>query len=218
MKVTREQIREGEEMNIKELYTRILTARYKHLEETASFAFEREDDTLYIYFEKSNGKTDWKNNFDFPAKPYRDMKNKWFAHRGFLRVWKVIEPHLKAEICDLTVKRIIIGGYSHGAAIAVLCHEYCKFNRPDADIKGFGSGCPRVLWGLMRKAVKQRFDGFTVIRNGRDIVTHLPPAIYGFRHIGKMLKIGQRSGYNQFEAHYPKNYRNELGDYEEEWI
>ena len=33
-------------MNIKELFERILSAEYTHLEETASFAFERDGDTL----------------------------------------------------------------------------------------------------------------------------------------------------------------------------
>lgn len=200
-------------MNIANLYVKILTAKYTHLEETASFAFERDGDTLYIYFEKSNGKTDWKNNFDFPAKPYRDMQNKWFAHRGFLKVWKVIEPHLKEEILDENVKHIVIGGYSHGAAIAVLCHEYCKYNRSDILIEGYGFGCPRVVWGYLQEAVKQRFEGFTVIRNGCDIVTKVPPKIFGYRHIGKLLKIGQFKGYGHVESHFPMLYLKEVSEY-----
>lgn len=202
-------------MFITKLYEKTLRATYTHLEEqTASYCTEREGETLYIFFEWSNGKTDWLNNFDFPAKPYRDMQNKWFAHRGFLRVWKVIEPHLQAEICDLSVNRIVISGYSHGAAIAALCHEYCKFNRPDANITGYGFGAPRVVWGFLRKAVKKRFEGFTVIRNAGDIVTKVPPCIFGFRHIGNMLQIGRDKGYNPVEAHYPSAYRTELKELE----
>jgi hypothetical protein len=199
-------------MNLGIMLSKILQAEYTHLEETASFAYEREGDTLYLYFEKSNGKTDWKNNFDFPAKPYRQMEHKWYAHRGFLKVWKVIEPHLKPQICNPTVRRIIIGGYSHGAAIALLCHEYCKYNRPDADVSGYGFGAPRVLWGFIRKAVKKRFEGFTVIRNGCDIVTHVPPALFGYRHVGTMIKIGRGKGYNLVASHYAHNYQTELRD------
>lgn len=202
-------------MIITELYERILRSKYIHIgDQTASYIPQREGDTLYILFEWSNGKTDWLNNFDFPAKPYRKMQDKWYAHRGFLRVWKAIEPHLQAEICDLSVKKIIIGGYSHGAAIAALCHEYCKFNRPDAIILGYGYGAPRVVWGFLRKAVKKRFEGFTVIRNGCDIVTKVPPKIFGFRHIGNMLQIGRDKGYNPVEAHFPEVYRKELKDLE----
>lgn len=208
-------------MNIKELFAKILNLKdqYIHLENGASYFFERKGDTLYIYFEWSNGKIDWINNFKFAAKsvisvkkPYKNMSDKWRSHRGFLGVWKIIEPHLQAEICDLTVNHIVIGGYSHGAAIAVLCHEYCKYNRPDIsdNIEGYGYGCPRVVWGFLRKAVKQRFEGFTVIRNGCDIVTHAPPAIFGYRHIGNMMKIGKGEGYKPFESHYPELYFKEL--------
>lgn len=197
-------------MNITELFTKIRSVKYTHLEQTASFAYEREGSTLYIYFEESNGATDWKNNFDFPAKPYRDMHNKWYAHRGFLRVWKVIEPHLKEQILDNAIEHIIIGGYSHGAAIALLCHEYCRYNRPEILIEGYGFGCPRVVWGFTRKAVKKRFEGFTVIRNGKDIVTHVPPKALGFRHVGVLMKIGRGKGYKPIESHFPSNYKNEL--------
>lgn len=201
-------------MELKELFQKILDLKekYVHLDNDASFYFERKGDTLYIYFEKSNGATDWKNNFDFPAKPYRDMKNKWFAHRGFLKVWKTIEPYLQPYICDLAVNKIEIGGYSHGAAIALLCHEYCKFNRPDIsdNIEGYGFGCPRVVWGFMKKCVKKRFEGFTIIRNGKDLVTHVPPAIFGYRHAGDMLKIGRNKGYKPIESHYPDKYLKEL--------
>lgn len=197
-------------MKLFDLFVKIRQVEYTHLEETASFAYEREGNTLHIYFEESNGATDWKNNFDFPAKPYRQMEHKWFAHRGFLRVWKVIEPHLQPQICDPTVEQIIIGGYSHGAAIAALCHEYCKYHRPDINVVGFGFGAPRVLWGFIRKAVKKRFEGFTVIRNGRDIVTFVPPKWLGYRQVGDLLYIGQESGYRPIESHYPENYKKEL--------
>lgn len=208
------------ELTLKRLFQKILLKhKYKHLEKDASYYFERQGDTLYIFFEKSNGATDWFNNFKFSAKsvtlgkkPYKNMKDKWRAHRGFLKVWKIIEPHLQAEILDPTVNKIVIGGYSHGAAIALLCHEYCKFNRHDIskNIEGYGFGCPRVVWGFMRKAVKKRFEGFTVIRNGKDIVTHVPPAIFGYRHVGNVLKIGLNEGYLPIMSHHWRFYLKEL--------
>lgn len=199
-----------------DFFMKIRSVRYTHLKETASFAYERKGSTLYIYFEESNGITDWKNNLDFPAKPYRDMGDKWYAHRGFLKVWEVIEPHLKEAIFDSSVKHIVIGGYSHGAAIALLCHEYCKFNRPDIVVEGYGFGCPRVVWGILGESIKNRFEGFTVIRNGKDIVTHVPPIFLGYRHIGVLKKIGKGKGYKLIESHFPSNYRRELRELYEE--
>lgn len=167
-----------------------------------------------MYFEWSNGVEDWLNNFNFPAKPYRDMENLWFAHRGFLKVWKSIEPYVAERINDKSIKRFEVVGYSHGAAVALLCFEYVRYNRPDAEAIGVGFGSPRVVFGAMRRNVRKRFEGFTVVRNGKDIVTRMPPAILGFRHAGKLLKIGCPKGL--IKDHYPENYKSALWAYEGE--
>jgi hypothetical protein len=181
-----------------------LTAKYIHTENDGSYSVERSGNKLTLLFEWSNGKTDWRNNLDFPAKPYRDMSNLWFCHRGFLKVWKSIEPHLKDYIFDLTVTEIDIVGYSHGGAIAQLCYEYVKFNRPDVVAIGYGFGSPRVLWGFANNAVKSRFKGFKVIRNGKDLVTHLPPVLLGFHHVCDVVEIGESKGL--IVDHYMHNY------------
>lgn len=201
-------------MNLLNLYQQVLNEKYIQLkEETASYSYKRDGNILYIFFEWSNGATDWKNNFDFPAKPYRDMPNRWYVHRGFLKVWKVIEDKLAPFINDIQVKKIIIAGYSHGAALALLCHEYCKFNRPDIkeNINGYGFGCPRVVFGFLKNSVKKRFDGFFVIRNKKDIVTHVPPVLFLFRHVGKLITIGEGK-WNCFDAHRPENYLESLSN------
>ena len=78
--------RKGGNMTLYQLFQRTLCAPYLQLKENAASYFaQREGDALYLFFEKSNGATDWKNNLDFPAKPYRDMEELWFVHRGFLR-------------------------------------------------------------------------------------------------------------------------------------
>lgn len=184
--------------------------RYNHVEDAASYYMRREGDTLKIFFEKSNGLVDWKHNFYFPAKPYRDMKNRWFCHRGFLKVWKSIEPYIKDDILDPAVKAIEIVGYSHGGAIAQLCYEYVRFNRPDVLVFGVGFGAPRVFWGFAKKAVKERFEGFIVVRNGKDLVTHLPPVLFGFRHLGEVVKVGKCCGITGIKDHYPERYLDAL--------
>lgn len=203
---------------ITKTFNDVLNAEYTHLdEETASFAYKVYGSSLHIYFEWSNGITDWKNNFDFPAKPYREMQDKWYCHRGFLKVWKAIEPHLKEQIMNPGIKWICIAGYSHGGAIAQLCYEYCKFNRPDCYLLGYGYGAPRVVWGFLNHRVKERFEGFIVVRNKRDIVTHLPPVLFGYRNIGTLFTIGKGSNYGLIEAHKPENYIKELEKFEALW-
>ena len=127
-----------------------LDDQYNHTEvNKGSYFVEYDNDTLYIYLQGSNGDIDWKNNFDFGAEPYKDMPTKWKAHRGFVRVWKEIEPFVRNDIMNTDVKRINIVGYSHGAALAALAHEYAWFNRPDIrnNIFGYGFEAPRVFRG-----------------------------------------------------------------------
>lgn len=199
-------------MRLYDLFYECINTKYQSAGCCANYAIRRELDTLYIFFEKSVGKTDWKSNFNFPARAHKT----WFAHRGFLAVWKEIEPSLKNYICDKSIKRIIITGYSHGAAIAVLCHEHVWFNRPDLrrKLEGFGFGCPRVFWGVQTADIKQRFENFTVVRNINDIVTHLPPFLLGYSHVGKMLRIGRRGKYSSIDAHREEKILEELFAYE----
>jgi len=196
-------------MTIEKMYNAFkecISVPYTTVENDASFYHEKRGDLLRLFFEPSNGKTDWRSNFDFPTKPYRDMENKWRCHRGFLKVWRSAEPYLKEHIMDPEIKRVEIVGFSHGGAIALLCHEYVKFNRPDVVVHGVGFGAPRVLWGRPNDAVMKRFDGFITVRNWNDIVTKVPPRLFGFRQAGGLLvmKVGTRLG--GIKSHYPANY------------
>lgn len=186
--------------------------QYFHVENDGDYFVKKEGETLKLFFQWSKGKNDWLNNFKFlaiPWKPYKDMRRLWFCHRGFLKVWKSIEPYIAGEIADSNIKRIEIIGYSHGAAIALLCYEYCKYNRSDIDIEGVGFGCPRVFWGYVPKEVKERFKNFTVVRNGNDIVTHVPPVLFGYRHISTVHKVGQT---NPVKDHYETKYYLNLNE------
>lgn len=84
---------------------RCLTAEYLATDEKGDYAIQREGDTLYLCFQWSNGREDWENNFDFPARPYSDMGIKWYCHRGFLRVWKSIKPFIADAVHDKSVKK-----------------------------------------------------------------------------------------------------------------
>ncbi len=212
-------IRKGVFMRLYKLFLRCISIRYPSVDSGASYAVMREGDSLYIFFEGSNGENDWRANLDFPAKAYKRMgRTVWFAHRGFLDTWKNTEAALSQYILDTGIKGIAVTGYSHGAAIAALCHEYIWYNRPDLrdSLEGYGFGSPRVLWGVMSDEVKKRWEKFTVIRNIDDAVTHLPPAFLGYFHIGKMLQIGEKGKYTKIDAHRPENIAKELLLYESE--
>ena len=204
-------------LNLAHLFRHCLNADYIQVENDASFAVFTENQALHILFESSKGDTDWKNNLDFPAVPYRKMEDRWLCHRGFLRVWKSAEPYI-AQILEQTKSScIIVAGYSHGGALAALCHEYIWFHYPHRrrDLHGVGFGCPRVLWCFSGcAALAQRWENFLTIRNLDDAVTHLPPRILGYKHVGTILEIGKKGRYSPVKAHFAENYLDSLEEHE----
>ena len=198
------------------LFRECISRTYRQTALEVSWDFSRRGNVLFIYFEPSNGTRDWINNLTFHAAPYRDMQPPWQCHAGFLKCWESVKPHIAALISDSTLSRVVTVGYSHGAALAVLCHEYVWYRRPDLreTLAGYGFGCPRVLWGYVSKDVAERWTHFTVIRNLPDIVTHVPPRLLGYRHVGKMLEIGEAGKFSAVDAHRASNIRRELRAYE----
>ncbi len=195
-----------------ELFTSCLSQAYNEVARGGSFAVERRGDLLSVYFQHSHGVTDWLNNLDFTAIPYREMDPVWSCHGGFLRVWRAVRPHLEPSLRDPSVKQLRVVGYSHGAALAVLCHEFVWYHRPDLrpSMQGFGFGCPRVLYGCVSPDVALRWEHFYIIRNLDDLVTHLPPRALGYCHVGNLIELGSNGTYSPIDAHRPKNYLAEL--------
>lgn len=189
---------------------------YETVGDSVNYAFKEDGDTLYIYFQGSNSITDWVRNFLFGKKPYKDMEIPYRVHRGFLAAWKTVEDIIIQKITEApkTVKKktgeinptekqykwkhIIIAGYSHGGALAGFCHECVWFWRPDlreSGLEGYGFEAPRFYAGYhVKKALKERWATFKIIRDNCDIVTHCPPSIFSYCHVGDIIKVhGDRS-------------------------
>ena len=159
-----------------ELFKGCLTraGSYMHTYEGGSYLIEYDSVSrqINIWLEWSNGFSDWGNNFSFAVKPYKFMETTWKVHGGFLRVWKSVESYIKDTLDKYyEIPKIRIVGYSHGAALAMLCHEYCVFNYPNAVVETYAFGCPQVLKGKYSTELLSRWDNFTVIKNYDDIVT-----------------------------------------------
>lgn len=178
-----------------DLFNKCLHSPYNTIKETqGDYWLARRNDKLYLLLECSNQTEDWIHNFDFAAKPYKDMPQSWKAHKGFTHVWKSIVPYIEDDIKDSNISQIIIIGYSHGAALACLAQEYVWFNRPDIrdNCYAFAFEPPRVFCGFsIPKNLKERWKNLYVFRNGHDLVTHLPPVIFNYKHVGNLIKIGK---------------------------
>ncbi len=198
---------------------------YETVGEDVNYAFVEEpmNHTLYIYFQGSSSKVDWWRNFLFKKKPYKDMKIPYRVHRGFLAAWKEVEDIIIEKIMehnlpllDMKWKHIIVVGYSHGAALAGFCHECVWFHRYDLrekGLEGYGFEAPRFYGGWnVKEELKERWRTFKVIRNNSDLVTHLPPALFRYCHVGEIVKIhgdvslGPKEWYipDCIKSHYPE--------------
>ncbi len=200
-------------MTLSTLFENCLNARYISTENGGDYAIEKQNGMVYIYLESSDGVEDWKNNFSFSVEEYkREGESVIYAHRGFLRVFLSILPHIEKEIKSEKNTRFTVVGFSHGGALAVLLHEHILFRRPELSgrVHTYAFGAPRVFRGGMSKMQKERFLDLTRIKNIDDFITHLPPQLFGFFHVGKLLTVGMRGKYSKIDAHRPENILREL--------
>ena len=218
---------------LSELFNNCNLMSYNTIGDSVNYAFIEENDHLFIYFQGSSQISDWVRNFLFKKKPYKDMKVPYKVHRGFLAAWKEVEDIVIAKITETNEtkterkwKHITVVGYSHGGALAGLCHECVWYWRPDlreSGLVGYGFETPRFYGGWrVKKELKERWAHFYVIRNNNDIVTHCPPSIFRFCHVGNVIKIkgdiklGPKAWYipKCVKSHYPQVVYDGLVKYE----
>lgn len=171
----------------------------------------RNGDTLWITFRGSDSPKDWKNNFTFWQKtiPYDNMESKIRVHSGFLNAYKA--PGVRDRILNALSRDthyIKITGHSLGAALAVLCAVDVQYNFPGCDIEVMLFGCPRVGNKAFAMSYNKRVDKTVRVENSNDIVTKVPPALWGYRHVGARLHIGSPRLLWRLSAndHYPHRY------------
>jgi hypothetical protein len=175
-------------MSLLDLFHKACNSADKTAGNETQYAITEDTCNVYLAIQGSVEFEDWIYNFDFIAKPYRNMGDVWYTHRGFANCWKLARDQIVQEVLDtLGNKRLVILGYSHGAAIALLAHEYFVYNGYSPETYCFG--CPRVLW-IPNKRILSRFTNVHLISRRGDLVTKVPFAWMGFRHPVKQTLFG----------------------------
>jgi predicted lipase len=179
------------------------------------YFLRRGKDTLQITFRGTDSPRNWKTDLTFWKKtiPYNNADSKIRVHTGFINAYKRrgVRDKILSSIGDDT-HYVKISGHSMGAALAVLCAVDIQFNFPDRDIQVFLFGCPRIGNKAFMLSYNKRVEKTVSIENGNDIVTKLPFAFMGYRHVGAKLNIGAFKLPFILSAndHYPHKYYSGL--------
>ena len=171
----------------------------------------RQGDTLFITFRGSYSAKYWNVDLTFfkTCIPYDICNPKIRVHSGFLNAYK--RPSVRNRIhCAVTsdVRHVRVAGHSYGAALAVLCAVDLEYHYPCLDYEVLLFGCPRVGNRAFRKSYNKRVFKTLRVENGNDIVTKVPPALWGFRHVGVKIHVGapRLPGVVSLNQHRPQYY------------
>ena len=183
-------------------------------EKTDTECFVRIRDGLVIVtFRGTDSKRNWINNFCFAKRsvPYDNTDTGIRVHEGFLRTYRSVRKKIH-DLIPQGACRVIVTGHSLGAALAVLCAVDIQYNFPHKDVQAYLFGCPRVGNKAFSKSYNKRVFKTLRIVNGNDIVTKVPPALFGFKHVGIPIYTGKlRLPFAfSFLQHAPANYYKNL--------
>ena len=156
---------------------------YVNKKTDTEISFTEKNGTMYVSFQGSRSFLDWLQNFMFGKIAYKNMKKKFFVHRGFMRKYQSVRDVVLNKCKD--AKKIEIRGFSQGAALATLAHEDILYHFFEPNTIIFGS--PRVFGWWNKKVLDERLKNVVNIRNTRDFVTMAPFVIMGFRRYGKSI-------------------------------
>ena len=177
------------------IFKQTITADWQTESKTdTQYAIEETEEKIIIKFQGSTSKTDWIQNFSFWVKPYKEMKNLFFVHYGFFKKFKSIKEIIYREGLSARegAKKLVILGYSQGAAIGLITVEYLRFHFPDLEIEAYLFEPPRVFTFIGFKILKERLKDVKIYFNGNDIVTKVPPWLLGYKHYGEKVLIGKK--------------------------
>lgn len=128
-----------------------------------------------LYFQCSNGKSDWRYNFKAWGDVYKSSDIEFIGHKGFNELWESVRHEIEALAFDKIV------GYSQGGALAVRAHEN-YLHRFGWQPMTYVFGCPPSIYAPSPE-LRKRFTHVVNIHNANDIV-HAAPQVLGYSHIG----------------------------------
>jgi len=187
-------------------FNRVTFGNWETAGDDTQFRVEAEGNRAILLFQCSMSDTDWKYNFDFPPRLYKDSPNPWRILGGFKRVWRACQEKIMAKVRDADSLTTI--GYSHGAVLAALALEDWDYSVKKNPAEAVVFGCPRFAF-LPTREIQSRFSRLTRVEIRGDLVANLPPPL-GFRHVGHVERYGPWLPIPLPSRHQPESYRKWL--------
>jgi len=194
-------------MSYAELFDLILDAEYTHGDKGTDYCITVDEGNrmVRILFQGSTTAEDWKHNFQFlpvKVKPYKDMPYTWYAHKGFVEMYKAVRDLILEQVENHDGYLFSVAGHSQGGAIAQLCAEDIAFHNQSVICTTFGS--PRVFYGRKTRGYLSTLPIYykDCFENGSDIVPLFPigaHCIVDGTHIGErfcLLNVWKTAQYH----------------------
>lgn len=200
-----------------ELYEEIKKTDYTKSGDSVDWAVKvyPEEKLVRLLFEESTEDRDWKNNFDFPIKPYKQQENTlWFA-RGWGNAYKSCNDEIMAKLIETFSDKLKAEGYSvevcgwsYGGAMSLLAAE--DFNYRTGIKPGVVTfGAPKPLWGKKtQKYVASCLAYCFQYAHVNDFVTVCIP-LPGYKMVNK-VNVGK--GFCLFKYFKTGEYHCSYGD------
>lgn len=165
---------------------------------TPAGACARQGQRLFIVFRGTLGQAEKITNWMATRRDavFDDLEGGG-VHRGFHRCYESVREAIMKFVRDEADadKTIRIVGYSLGGALASLAAmDVATYGLPYRALEVFTFASPRV--GSRKWAAhfdRQRIRSWR-IANERDLVAKVPPALFGYRHVGTPLLFSSREG------------------------
>src|SRR5574344_26616 len=166
---------------------------------------------IRLMFEESCGKTDWKNNLNFPIKPYKYQENTLWYARGWAKAYKSCNDEIMSKLIatykEYPEYEIEICGWSYGGAMSLIAVEDFYYR---TKIKSIVTtfGAPKPLFGCKtRKTVLNCCKEVKQYAHRNDCVPLMPP-LPGYCMCNK-IKVGKKKLFGLF---HPDIYHCVYGD------
>ncbi len=174
---------------------------------TLGFAVE-DKGVLHIVFRGSQApgnKIDTTINWQYSLQLIFFLENPVFkAHKGMLEKYKGIFQAVHNQIEKYNGAKVMLIGHSAGGMLSMLSYLDLAQSYPDKEFSVVTFGSPRVLNREAALKLDSESDKIFRFVMQKDLIPIIPPPIFGYRHAGTLIRLGDLSNELSFsEAHHP---------------